>query len=376
MPTRTTAKLLPPQDWNEFEDLCAALLVEEWRTPYVTRHGRQGQAQQGVDISARPPHLQGGFSGAQCKAMPELTFAEVEAEVRKAKAFAPRLQEFLVMTTAPSDAELQRSVRTLSARRSIPFRVELWAWSDIALRLARHEHLMRQFYGEFIQRTSIREDVLAMVLKAEPGDFEFDGEHEFHNVRDVKLRLVLRAHQDDERASMRMEPDVEPWLKRFPAHALSPNPASKQEVDIVYGSTRIETLTFVWVDGARHLLPMPLTAKDLVVDQLQYQVGRLVQNAAAERDFDHGFSRARFRVEPTTLRSVRGLQELLERQEAQRMQVPREAQEVAAAATSGAPAARATRAPRPRKAVAAKRPAAVKRAGGTPKRAPRKRRRK
>jgi hypothetical protein len=308
MPTPTTAKLPAPKDWNEFEDMMAALLPKEWSTPNVTRHARSGLPQQGVDIYGRPKHLDGGYSGVQCKAVEELSFADIEEEVEKAKEFEPRLKEYIIATTAPADPGIQKKVRLMNANGSWPFPVEVWFWADISLKLSRYEDLLQQFYGDFLVRRSTREQVLSTLLQSAPEDFEFDGELALHYTRDVNLRLVLRDY--DDLRHQEMDPDVEPWLKWFPAHGLSKAPAYKQEVYIWYGSTRVETLWFVSVDGARYLLPMPYACDDLRVDHLNYHVGLILEQACSG-DFEDGFKRAGFRRVDVTKRSVRGLKEIL-----------------------------------------------------------------
>lgn len=54
MPIIATSQLLPPESWEEFEDICADLFMLEWGDPAAVRHGRKGQRQHGVDIYGRP----------------------------------------------------------------------------------------------------------------------------------------------------------------------------------------------------------------------------------------------------------------------------------------------------------------------------------
>ncbi len=55
----------PPRSWEQFEELCADLFEAMWSDPALVRHGRAGQAQNGVDIVA----ARGGIYpvGLQCK---------------------------------------------------------------------------------------------------------------------------------------------------------------------------------------------------------------------------------------------------------------------------------------------------------------------
>src|SRR5262245_29691914 len=98
MPTLPTSQLPPPNSWDEFEHMCADLFELEWGDRHTKRYGRQGQRQHGVDIYGSPGKDLN--AGVQCKgkrASPlptELTTAEVDEEVEKAKEFTPALTEF------------------------------------------------------------------------------------------------------------------------------------------------------------------------------------------------------------------------------------------------------------------------------------------
>src|SRR5689334_14175302 len=67
MPSPSTTKLPIPKSWDEFEDIVSDVLRVRWATPHVTRNGRSGQKQHGVDIYAIASHLGQRYAGAQCK---------------------------------------------------------------------------------------------------------------------------------------------------------------------------------------------------------------------------------------------------------------------------------------------------------------------
>lgn len=104
----TTAKWPKPKSEDEFEDMCVDALKIRWKDPHVTRNGRRGQRQDGVDIIGHPPWLSGKTAGAQCKNTDALTLKDVVAEVTKATSFRGGLGEFIVFTTAERDANLKR----------------------------------------------------------------------------------------------------------------------------------------------------------------------------------------------------------------------------------------------------------------------------
>ena len=98
-------------------------------------------------------HDKGALVGVQCKQKDgrlwaKVTEAELEAEVEAARRFEPKLARFILATTAPRDAALQRKANQLTEqhRRQKLFSVEVWAWEDIW-----HE-LYRRF--DVLQRTA------------------------------------------------------------------------------------------------------------------------------------------------------------------------------------------------------------------------------
>jgi hypothetical protein len=88
MPIPATAQLSPPQNWEEFESICADLYTRIWNDDGTQKHGRQGQPQGGVDVYGRPDGKH--YVGVQCKQKSiwppsHLTIADIDEEVEKAK---------------------------------------------------------------------------------------------------------------------------------------------------------------------------------------------------------------------------------------------------------------------------------------------------
>ncbi|MBN9686132.1 MULTISPECIES: hypothetical protein [unclassified Corallococcus] len=149
MPSPPTTELPRPKGWDEFEDLVADVLRERWKTPNVTRNGRSGQRQAGVDIYGPAAHLAPGqYAGAQCKRTDGLDLKVAEECVSDAESFEPALSELLICTTAPADAKVQRAVRLLDQKRAQAgqFRVFLLFWEDIALELSGHRKLLAKHF--------------------------------------------------------------------------------------------------------------------------------------------------------------------------------------------------------------------------------------
>ncbi|MBI4661466.1 MAG: SUMF1/EgtB/PvdO family nonheme iron enzyme [Verrucomicrobia bacterium] len=125
----------PPNDAAAFESLCLDLWRDIWHDPSAQKHARRGQKQDGVDIFGRD---HGALVGIQCKQKDgrlwaALTVRELETEVNAAKKFEPKLARFILATTAPRDAALQKRANQLTEEHRAKglFTVEVWAWEDI-----------------------------------------------------------------------------------------------------------------------------------------------------------------------------------------------------------------------------------------------------
>ncbi|WP_423455955.1 hypothetical protein [Ottowia sp. VDI28] len=147
MPTLADLRMPPPRSWDEFEAIVCSAAKNRWDNPEFTRHGRQGQRQDGVDIFGQDD--KGRLVGLQCKnTLDGLTAATISAEVEKAESFKPALQQLFVVTTADTDKHLQEFVRDLSEQRSKAgtFEVAVLFWPDVWADLTRDESRLFQHY--------------------------------------------------------------------------------------------------------------------------------------------------------------------------------------------------------------------------------------
>jgi len=150
MPTIANARLPAPTSWNEFEDICRDSFGQRWGNPDLVRHGRQGQAQQGVDIYGGDSR--GAQIGIQCKnTIGSITQAIVDTEVANAEGFSPPIKTLYMATTCPADAQIQKHVRALSDTRSRQgkFGVEIVFWDAIVQDLSRNPTLATKHYPQF-----------------------------------------------------------------------------------------------------------------------------------------------------------------------------------------------------------------------------------
>lgn len=121
------------------------ILAQEWLDdPHAECNGRQGQAQCGVDVSGYRNGKQ--HVGIQCKKKfeKEVTEAELRAEIAKAEKFIPPLNEFILATTAPRDAKIQRVAKEITAGRT-DFSVYVWGWDRIEDIAGEHPRVLKAF---------------------------------------------------------------------------------------------------------------------------------------------------------------------------------------------------------------------------------------
>ncbi|WP_179136088.1 hypothetical protein [Paenibacillus sp. 32352] len=149
MPTMANSLIPAPKDWSEFEEIVASCLRIRWSNKNISRIGRSGQAQHGVDIYGNDDL--GRRAGVQCKLtegnlMPNV----VVEEVLKAERFLPHLDIYYIATTAPRDAKLQQKINELSEERKTnhKFSIQLLFWEDLVQDLATDLSELNKHYPE------------------------------------------------------------------------------------------------------------------------------------------------------------------------------------------------------------------------------------
>jgi tetratricopeptide (TPR) repeat protein len=135
----------PPNDPTAFESLCLDLWKDIWQDSDAQKNGRRGQRQDGVDIFG---HENGSVVGVQCKQKDgrlwaKVTPDELQEEVKAARRFKPELTRFILATTAPRDAAVQKRANQLTEqhKKAGLFTVAVWAWEDIWHELYRRKKL-------------------------------------------------------------------------------------------------------------------------------------------------------------------------------------------------------------------------------------------
>lgn len=131
----TDPRQLPPlSNHEQFERFCRRVWNTKWQLDEFQLVGRTGQEQKGVDFHGL---LNGCRIGVQCKQKnselgSRITAEEIRREIKKAKNFRPRLDKYILATTAQRDASIQEYVRLQSEiLKEDFFEVDIFSWQDI-----------------------------------------------------------------------------------------------------------------------------------------------------------------------------------------------------------------------------------------------------
>ena len=77
--------------------------------------------------------------------------AELRSEVEKSEAFRPAIGEFILITTAPDDAEIQKAARELeneTRARGRPLTIAVWGWGRMQLEIVRYPAVLKAFHPD------------------------------------------------------------------------------------------------------------------------------------------------------------------------------------------------------------------------------------
>lgn len=207
----TRTQIPKPANFQDFERRCAVWWEHRLNDRNLQRWGRNGQRQNGVDIHGiMDGDIRKGV-GIQCKLKDghaELTEAEVKKEFKEALSFRPKLKEFHILTTSPTDTKLQRLALELSVEQQEQgndIRFLVWGWNTISDEVGRHQETLLAFdesYGVFGRQqqetlntqttilTETREGVQTIVSLLQMGKGTVDST--------VEIALAVEKHLDAE----------------------------------------------------------------------------------------------------------------------------------------------------------------------------------
>jgi hypothetical protein len=148
----------PPSNWQDFEWLCFDVYSRMWQTNDAQLNGRVGQPQAGVDVYGTD-RVENVLVGVQCKGKDQgyenpLTKVELRDEVEKAKAFRPRLNVFILATSAPNDEATQALARELTEehKQTGLFEVRIDGWTNLRQRVSDYPGIVRKYFSELAPR--------------------------------------------------------------------------------------------------------------------------------------------------------------------------------------------------------------------------------
>lgn len=158
MPTISSMNIPVPKGWEEFEDICLSSFKIRWTSPNLSKHGRQGQPQSGVDIYGEDNLAQ--LVGIQCKKYEEeITPKSIVEEIERAEKFKPELKALYFATTSPTDGKIQSFIRILSSKRVIAskFPIGIFFWNDIVQELANNDQVFAKHFPQLsIKGTNVQ----------------------------------------------------------------------------------------------------------------------------------------------------------------------------------------------------------------------------
>jgi hypothetical protein len=183
--------LLKPQNWQDFETLCKKLWGEIWECREIKKNGRQGQAQNGVDVYGIPKGGK-GYYGIQCKGKDayngkNLTRKEIDIEIEKAKEFTPKLEKLYFVTTADKDVKIEEYIRIVNLENISKglFEVHLYCWGDITELIFENSDT----YNFYVQNLNLKEK-FSGEFKFSNGSISFDYSPKFRKDTIVKVQKI------------------------------------------------------------------------------------------------------------------------------------------------------------------------------------------
>ncbi len=155
---KAPTQILPPTNWQDFEELCKRIWENKWGYPDdIKRNGRAGQSQNGVDIYAYVESKK-GYCGIQCKGKDnftnkQMTTAEIDKEINNAKNFTPALKSLTFATTAPKDAKIEEHVRIRNIENIEKglFSISVFSWEDIVSLIEQYKSVKEWYVYEKLQ---------------------------------------------------------------------------------------------------------------------------------------------------------------------------------------------------------------------------------
>lgn len=168
---------------NILEDLAKDILQVNDQYENVNKNGRSGQKQDGVDVYAREINSS-NWLGIQCKIRAtnrSFTKSELLIEINKAKAFNPRISEYILFTTLSRDSptqEIERELQIeLKVENSFNFKIQYWEDIEEMLRSEQFEEVYYRYYYKYFKDNLVLGHAIGKLVNLE---LQFDGIPDTH----------------------------------------------------------------------------------------------------------------------------------------------------------------------------------------------------
>ena len=155
MTVSASTQIPKTSDPTVFQRQCMVLFECVLGDPSVQEFGSSGQSQKGVDLLGRRRDVSlEHWVGVQCKLTikaKKLKKGTVREEAEAALAFKPKLNEYIVATTADDDAALHAeaaSVTDEQAKLGRDFTVQVWGWQTLQTHILQHQAAMHAFFPD------------------------------------------------------------------------------------------------------------------------------------------------------------------------------------------------------------------------------------
>lgn len=150
-----SASYSPSRDWQHFERLCRALYSNLYGKQFL-RWGRSGQVQNGIDLYTQTKDNR--FIALQCKGRSEgfgkkLTTKEIDNIIKAISLFPDKIDEFIILTTAPDDQAITSYVNNISRNRlnNNECSVSILGWNSLSDLIALDLDIQKKFYGHWFR---------------------------------------------------------------------------------------------------------------------------------------------------------------------------------------------------------------------------------
>jgi len=140
-----------PANWQDFQIFVKDLLNEKYDEGFDV-YGRNGQAQDGIDILGR---FHNKTIGTQCKRLDtQLTLKLITDEIAKTDKSDLKLTNYIFATTCLRDKKIQKEIVELNATRrsNSLFEIELWFWETIEDEINGNINIMAKYYDNIFSK--------------------------------------------------------------------------------------------------------------------------------------------------------------------------------------------------------------------------------